>query len=121
MALWHTAAARQGSLASFATVSRPSPRWQAPKRAVLPATLRGGSVRPNQVGPAFWEPEHAAGYAPAPRAVKEDTSSESNGLMTKFASFAQSMGVAIGGDTNRPSGAAGPVVSTFGSSSSLGA
>ena len=36
--------------------------------------------------------------------------------MTKFASFAQSMGVAIGGDTNRPSGAAGPVVSTFGSS-----
>ena len=49
------------------------------------------------------------GYAPAPRAVKEDNEEASNGLMTKFASFAQSMGVAIGGDTNRPSGAAGPV------------
>ena len=56
------------------------------------------------------------GYAPAPREAKEDTTESSNGLMTKFASFAQSMGVAIGGDTNRPSGAAGPVVSTFGSS-----
>ena len=56
------------------------------------------------------------GYAPAPREAKEDNEQSSNGLMTKFASFAQSMGVAIGGDTNRPSGAAGPVVSTFGSS-----
>ncbi len=50
------------------------------------------------------------GYAPAPREVKEDNEEASTGLMTKFASFAQSMGVAIGGDTNRPSGAAGPVV-----------
>ena len=56
------------------------------------------------------------GYKPAARQVKEDTAETNGGLMTKFASFAQSMGVAIGGDTNRPSGAAGPVVSTFGSS-----
>ena len=40
------------------------------------------------------------GYAPAPRQVKEDNEEASHGLMTKFASFAQSMGVAIGGDTN---------------------
>ena len=49
-----------------------------------------------------------SGYAPSPRQAKADNEEASNGLMTRFASFAQSMGVALGGDTNRPSGAAGP-------------
>lgn len=58
----------------------------------------------------------ATGYAPAPRTETAAAAASSGGFMTKFAALAQGLGVAVGGGSARPSGAAGPVVSTFGSS-----